>query len=146
MNLLDNLGNCLYVVERSEFETMFLHTLNKHAPLKKRFIRANNAPFMTKTLCKAIMVRSRLRNKSLKLKSMESMEAYKKQRNYCVSLLRKAKKDYYEQLHVETIIDNKKFGSMLLSLSFQIKSHLTQKLLTLRQMKLSLTQQNVLKF
>ena len=55
------------------------------------------------------MVRSRLRNKSLKLKSMESMEVYKKQRNYCVSLLRKAKKDYYEQLHVETIIDNKKF-------------------------------------
>ena len=62
---------------------------------------------MTKTLCKANMVRSRLRNKSLKLKSMESMEAYKKQRNCCVSLLRKAKKDYYEQLHAETIIDNK---------------------------------------
>ena len=50
-----------------------------------------------------------LRNKSLKLKSMESMEAYKKQKNYCVLLLRKAKKDYYEQLQIETIIDNKKF-------------------------------------
>ena len=107
-DLLDNLGTCSYGVECSEFENKFLDTLNKHAPLKKRFIRANNAPFMTKTLCKAIMVRSRLHNKSLKLKSMESMEAYKKQRNYCISLLRKAKKDYYEKLHVETI-DNKKF-------------------------------------
>ena len=75
-------------VECKEFEAIILDTLNRHAPLKKRYIRANNAPFMTKELCKAIMVRSRLRNKSLKLKTIESREAYRKQRNYCVGLLR----------------------------------------------------------
>ena len=64
---------------------------------------------MTKVLCKAIMFRSRLRNKSLKLKTIESREAYKKQRNYCVALLRKAKKYYYEHLNVKLITDNKKF-------------------------------------
>ena len=51
----------------NEFENIFLDTLNKHAPLKKRYIRANNAPYMTKSLCKVIMVRSRLRNRFIKL-------------------------------------------------------------------------------
>ena len=48
-----------------EFETLFLKTLNKHAPMKTKYIRGNNSPFMNKELSKAIMVRSRLRNKSL---------------------------------------------------------------------------------
>ena len=54
------------------------------------------------------MVRSRLRNKSLKLETIQSREAYKKQRNHCVALLRKAKKYYYEHLNGKLITDNKK--------------------------------------
>ena len=61
-----------------DFESIFLHVLNIHAPQKKKYIRANNAPFMTKDLCKAIMVRSRLRNKYLKTKTIESRNMYKK--------------------------------------------------------------------
>ena len=72
-----------------QLESLFTCNLNKHAPLKRRYVRANNSPFMNKELYKAIMVRSRLRNKSLKLKTIESREAYKRQRNYCVSLIRK---------------------------------------------------------
>ena len=64
---------------------------------------------MNKPFCKAIMVRSRLRNKFLKLKTTESMLAYKKQRNHCVTLLREAKKSYYQKLLVRSITDNKKF-------------------------------------
>ena len=75
-----------------EFGNLFMCILNEHAPMKKRYIRANNAPFMNKELCKAIMTRSRLRNIFLKLKTNESREAYKIQRNYCVKLLRKTKK------------------------------------------------------
>ena len=56
-------------IECKNFEEIFLSTLNKHAPLKKRYIRANNSPFMNKTLSKAIMDRSRLRNRFLKLKN-----------------------------------------------------------------------------
>ena len=44
-------------------------------------------------LCKAIMVRSKLCNIYLKSKTIDSREAYKKQRNYCVSLLRKTNLD-----------------------------------------------------
>ena len=68
-------------------------TLNKYAPMKTKYLRANNSLFMNKELTKAIMVRSRLKNKSLKLKTIEAREAYKKQRNFCVSLLRRIKKN-----------------------------------------------------
>ena len=37
--------------------------------------------------------------------------AYKKQRNYCVSLMRQNKKQYYGSLNVNHITDNKNFWS-----------------------------------
>ena len=37
------------------FETTFIEVLNKHAPLRKKFLRANHAPYIIKTLRKAIM-------------------------------------------------------------------------------------------
>ena len=49
---------------------------------------------MNKDLSKAIMDRTRFRNKFLKNRNDENKKKYSKQRNYCVSLLRKAKKQY----------------------------------------------------
>ena len=92
-----------------EFQFLFMTTLNIHAPMKIKYIRANNSPFMNNDLSKAIMVRSRLRNKFLKLKTNESREAYKTQRNYCVSLLRQVKKKFYETFSPNLITDNKMF-------------------------------------
>ena len=40
----------------------FLGLANKHAPLKKKFVRGNNAAFMNREFQKEIYVRSRLRN------------------------------------------------------------------------------------
>ena len=77
--------------------------------MKTKYLRANNSPFMNKELTKAIMVRSRLKNKLLKFKTIEAREAYKKQRNFCVSLLRRIKKYFYENLNPKFITDNKKF-------------------------------------
>ena len=74
-----------------DFENILMNILNIHAPLRKKYLRANNAPFMNKPLSKAIMVRSRLGNKFINSKTRESSKAYKKQRNYCVTLLRKTK-------------------------------------------------------
>ena len=76
-----------------QFEKLFLIILDYHALLKTRLVGANNSPFMMKEIYKAIMVRSRLRNKFLKLKTDESRKDYKAQRNYCVPLLRKTKKN-----------------------------------------------------
>ena len=58
------------------FEKVFLDTLNKHAPLKKS-IRANNAPYVTKTLRKAIMRRSNLFLKNVRNKRT-TVVSYKK--------------------------------------------------------------------
>ena len=86
------------------------HTvLNTHAPKKKKYIRGNNKPFMTKTFSKAIMQRTRFRNKFLKNPTDQNKLIYNKQRNFCVSLLRKEKKEYFAKLNEKDITDNKKF-------------------------------------
>ena len=43
--------------------------LSVHAPIKRRLIRGNQAPFMNEKLSGAIMRRSQLRNKYNKTKS-----------------------------------------------------------------------------
>ena len=46
-------------------------------------------PFMNKELSKAIKDRTRFRNNFLKRRTDENRKKYSKQRNYCVSLLKK---------------------------------------------------------
>ena len=46
---------------------------------------------MNKELNQAIMVRCKLRNKFLKLKTEENRLAYAKQRNYCIKLFQQKK-------------------------------------------------------
>ena len=64
---------------------------------------------MEKELNQVIMVRSKLRNKFLKLKTEENRLAYAKQRNYCVKLLKQKKRQYFENLNLSSITDNKLF-------------------------------------
>ena len=55
--------------------------LNKTAPLKQKYVKANNSPFMNKTILKAIMKRTRLRNRFLKDMSDSNKVAY-----YCETI------------------------------------------------------------
>ena len=64
---------------------------------------------MNKDISKVIMDCTRLRHKFLRSQSIEDTKVYNKQRNYCVSLIRKIKKDYYNNLDYKKIIDNKSF-------------------------------------
>ena len=66
-------------------------------------------PFMNKSLKKAIMKRSSLRNIFVKNKTDTNRIVYIKQRNYCVSLLRKNIKDHYANLNEGNVADNKQF-------------------------------------
>ena len=70
-------------------------------------------PFMNKSLCRAHMKRTRLRNCYLKKRSEQNRLSCVKQRYYCVSLLRKTKKDYYANLNVKDNVDNKLFWKTL---------------------------------
>ena len=55
------------------------------------------------------MKRTTLRNKFLKERTDESKKRYALQRHYCVSLLKKTKKNYYDSLNEKDVSDNKTF-------------------------------------
>ena len=84
-------------------------TLDTHVPVKKRYVRANQSPFMNKKLSKEIMKKSRLRNKFLNTKSDIDRKAYNKQHNYVVGLLRNEKNSFYSNLDTKVVIDNRTF-------------------------------------
>ena len=56
---------------------------------------------------KAIYTRSRLRNKFCKNPSEENERKYKRQRDLCVSLRRKAVKQYFSNITSKGIVTNK---------------------------------------
>ena len=54
-------------VDYNTFEQIVVRLLNIYAPIKEKYFRANNAPFMNKKLSKAVMNRSRYGRDILKL-------------------------------------------------------------------------------
>ena len=59
------------------------------------------------------MTRTRLQNNFLKDRNEENKRKYSKQRNYCVSLLRKSKSEYFGNLNVKKSATTKYFGKPL---------------------------------
>ena len=59
------------------------------------------------------MNRNRFCNKYLRNKTDENKRKYTKQRNYCAALLRKSKREYYSNLDVKNITDNKRFWKII---------------------------------
>ena len=64
---------------------------------------------MTKELRKAIMTRSKLRNKFLKTRNEESKRRFNRHRNFCVSLLRKNKRRFFGNIDHKVVSDNRTF-------------------------------------
>ena len=77
--------------------------------MKEKYIRRNQAPFMNKSVRKAIMVRTQLLNKFRKENSFINELAYKRQRNFCTKLIKKTKRNFYNNLNVNKITDSKSF-------------------------------------
>ena len=73
-------------VKYDDLTNIFRSTLDNHAPLKQKQVRGNQAPFMTKELSKAIMTRSRIKNKYNKRPSRENFLAFKQIKNKCTNL------------------------------------------------------------
>ena len=93
----------------NDFKKTFVEILDQNAPMKKKILRHNQSPFMSKHLRKAIMTRSRLKNIYNKKRTFENLENYKKQRNFCVNLLKREKRKYYNNLNLNIFKDNKTF-------------------------------------
>ena len=88
---------------------VFSNIVEKHTSLKKKFLRGNQAPFMTKEFRKAIYNRSRLRNKFCKIPSEENEKLYKKQRNRCVAIRKKSIRNYFNKIANRNILTNRNF-------------------------------------
>ena len=70
--------------------------------MRIQYLRANQGKFMAKHLYKAIMKRSRnVRNKLLRGRTENFRKEYKKQRNVCVNLLKKKRKDHFANIDVK---------------------------------------------
>ena len=104
--LNNSLSKCTTYIE---FENTFMNILQHNAPLKKKYIRANHAPYMTKILRKAMMKRSELESRYYKTRLMSDKEIYKKQKNFVSKLYKKERKNYYKNLDLKIFTDNKKF-------------------------------------
>ena len=74
-----------------------------------KILHYNNNPFMNTALRKAIMTRSRLKNKFSKISSAKYWNSYKKQINFCLKLLRQTKEEYFSNINVKEVSDNKTF-------------------------------------
>ena len=96
--------------------------IQRHAPLKKRYVQAAQAPFMNKKINKEIMKMLRLRNKFLNRKGDIDRKTYNKRRNLCVSLVRSEKK-HFRNNSTSDIAYNKTFWKT-------VKSFFTDKIKT----------------
>ena len=83
--------------EYENYEQNFIKVLNTHAPNKVKILRGNHKFHYNKSLRKAIIKRSRLKNKANRSKDLADIANYKKQRNLVVSLNRQAKSKYFNE-------------------------------------------------
>ena len=93
---------------------------------------------MSKTLRKAIMKRSKLRNTFNKKRSSENWQNYKRQRNICSNILKSTKKTFFETLNTNEITDNRKFWKTV-KLFFTDKCKTTNNIILTEKMKFPMT-------
>ena len=116
------------------FKTALDEAIQRHAPIKKRYVRPNQAPFINKKINKEITKRSRLRNKFLNTKSDIDRKTYNKQRNLCVSLIRSEKKNFFSNINTSDITNSKTFWKT-------VKPFFTDKIKT--KSKITLIEKNI---
>ena len=90
----------------------FKAVVDKHAPLKNKIIRGNQKPYMCKKLAKAIMTRSRIRNRYNKYKSRENFIALQKAKSTCKQLSTDSKKEFYNKATENGNMTSKSFWEL----------------------------------
>ena len=95
------------------FHNVCLNVLNKHAPIKTKVIRCNQAPYITKTYKKAAIKRSELKTKHLKSSTLENFNKFRKQKNFCSRLYKRERKKFLDKLDIKLVTDNKNFWTTI---------------------------------
>ena len=91
----------------------FRNVVDKHAPIKTKFLRGNNALFMNPELKKAMYTRARLKRRLNKHPSKKNEVAFKKQRNHCVALRKKAIKNHFKRVTSNGLMSNTAFWDLV---------------------------------
>ena len=115
-DLSEALAECTNSYET--FEDAFKTSLDKYAPKKKKWLRRNSKPHVNKMLRKAIMKRSKLKNKANKTKLPVDINNYKKQRNYVANLNKRAKLN--SNILIDMTVKMASLFGLLVNLIFQI--------------------------
>ena len=109
------------------FHNVYLNVLNKHAAIKTKVIRSNQAPYITKAYRKAVIKRSELKTKYLRNLTLENFNQFRKQKNFCNRLFKKERRKVLDKLNIQLATGNKKcwtttkpFLSHKISKSFKI--------------------------
>ena len=111
------------------FYEIVVSILNAHALLKRKHLRVNHTTFVTKEFQKAFMKRARIRSIYLKKQTETTKAAYNYQQNICVSILRKLKRSYFENLNLKLVRNNTKFwknAELLFSNKIKSKERITR--------------------
>ena len=91
----------------------FRNIVEKHAPIITKLLRGNDAPFMNPELRKAMYTRARLKRRLNKHPSNQNELAFKKQRNRCVALRKKAIKNHFKRVTSNGLMSNKAFWDLV---------------------------------
>ena len=79
--IFDDVDDSFWVVHKLSLDVM-----NEHAPIKKRYTKHKQAPFMNNALRKSINVKGVLRSKNDTVSNKHNWELNRKQRNLCTRL------------------------------------------------------------
>ena len=88
---------------------IFLEILDKHAPRKKKILRANHSSHASKALRKAIMKSSYLEKLYFKSRTENSPTTYKRQKNNSSRFYKKEGKELLNNLNPSFVKDNNFF-------------------------------------
>ena len=95
------------------FHNVYLNVLNKHAPIKAKVIRGNQAPCITKAYRKTVMKRSELKTKYLKNSTFENVSKFRKQKKFCSRPYERERKKFLDKLDIKLGTGNKNFWTTI---------------------------------
>ena len=121
----------------SEFTEIFLSNLTSMLQKNKSLYEQITLNFVIKNLRKTIVKRSKLQNKYLCETMNESKSLRNKQRNLCVSILRKNMRGYFGNLNNKIFTDNIQFWKTVSPLFSEKVFH--RECITLKESKKTIT-------
>ena len=92
-----------------KFDEKFFEVLDKYALLKRKLSRVNHASYVSKALRKAIMRKSYLEKVYFRNHTVNSLRAFKKQKNFCSRQYKQKRKKFLNSLNPSFVKDNKLF-------------------------------------